>query len=724
MAMIKPIALSKNAFDATQDQIFYFTSTGGNQVVKNKITIRLQSDNSIVYTNTVISYKFNQTIPANTLTNGVYYNYYFNTYDINDNVSDNSNVIPFYCYTTPSVSFTNLSNNGVVNASRFQTIIQYSQNESELLDFLIVNFYTSSNQLISTSKNLYSTATPPLTINYILEGLENNTSYYVQAVATTVNGTVVYSSLIKFRVVYEQPVLYSQLELENKCNDGYMQIDSNIILIDGVCNRSPVPYSYKNTKVFPVGYDEDNYIKWETSYSTSDDVISLWTEDSYNYSYLDISLSSSYVSWNQGFSVPSDFAVTIYGHPTSICKFLQIYGYNINSRCEANFVREIPYGETTVKDYFELKCYIDGVLKVYQRSNYVDIMNVDDYIMIFIKKNGNTYTLTLTIITSGNTNTITWNTASNVKYNGLTDFSWGNETYLQGTQPTLLAYNIDSIFPLTNVYLYGGIYDDIDITSNMSYIPTTSIPVWNYKTILNCTFNATINAGNVDIMLDQLTKIKIKRKKVSETSWITIYEKDIVTVQDLAIDIQDSFIPSNSSFQYAIVPILTGNIEGDYITKTIANILRGTFLSNDTTIFKLYNSVLLGTGVQNISVGTLQPIGKSYPIVIQNGTINYYSNTITATLCGYNFENTRTIDRQDVTTQVNDILSFLTNGNAFCITDWNGNIWIAKCNGAPSITYNTSYGNGVAYLTFSFVEQGKYNNQSDMYNNGLIEIES
>ena len=140
MAMIKPIALSKNAFDATQDQIFYFTSTGGNQVVKNKITIRLQSDNSIVYTNTVISYKFNQTIPANTLTNGVYYNYYFNTYDINDNVSDNRNVIPFYCYTTPSVSFTNLSNNGVVNASRFQTIIQYSQTESELLDFLIVNF--------------------------------------------------------------------------------------------------------------------------------------------------------------------------------------------------------------------------------------------------------------------------------------------------------------------------------------------------------------------------------------------------------------------------------------------------------------------------------------------------------------------------------------------------------------------------------------------------------
>ena len=49
MAMITPIPSTKVAFDATQDSVFYFTSNGGNQVVKNKITIRNNSTNEVVY---------------------------------------------------------------------------------------------------------------------------------------------------------------------------------------------------------------------------------------------------------------------------------------------------------------------------------------------------------------------------------------------------------------------------------------------------------------------------------------------------------------------------------------------------------------------------------------------------------------------------------------------------------------------------------------------------
>lgn len=53
MAMLTPISTTKVAFDATQESVFYFTSNGGNQVVKNKITIRSNSTNEVVYTNTV-----------------------------------------------------------------------------------------------------------------------------------------------------------------------------------------------------------------------------------------------------------------------------------------------------------------------------------------------------------------------------------------------------------------------------------------------------------------------------------------------------------------------------------------------------------------------------------------------------------------------------------------------------------------------------------------------
>ena len=63
MALVKPIAQSISAFDATQDKTFSFTSSGGSQVVANRLTIRLQSDNSVVYQNKVTSYRFEQTVP-------------------------------------------------------------------------------------------------------------------------------------------------------------------------------------------------------------------------------------------------------------------------------------------------------------------------------------------------------------------------------------------------------------------------------------------------------------------------------------------------------------------------------------------------------------------------------------------------------------------------------------------------------------------------------------
>ena len=40
MGMVRPTALTVNAFDATSVHTFYFTSSGGNQITSNKIVIR------------------------------------------------------------------------------------------------------------------------------------------------------------------------------------------------------------------------------------------------------------------------------------------------------------------------------------------------------------------------------------------------------------------------------------------------------------------------------------------------------------------------------------------------------------------------------------------------------------------------------------------------------------------------------------------------------------
>ena len=52
------------------------------------------------------------------------------------------------------------------------------------------------------------------------------------------------------------------LDLENKCDDGYVQITSNIIAIDGISNPTPPNYTDTNTTVTVFG-NMGEYIYWE-----------------------------------------------------------------------------------------------------------------------------------------------------------------------------------------------------------------------------------------------------------------------------------------------------------------------------------------------------------------------------------------------------------------------------------------------------------------------------
>ena len=75
MALPRPVLNTQVAFDATQAHTFTFTVYGsGAQVTANKLTIRKQSDNSIVYQQQQTTFKFEHTLPAGSLTNGNYYN--------------------------------------------------------------------------------------------------------------------------------------------------------------------------------------------------------------------------------------------------------------------------------------------------------------------------------------------------------------------------------------------------------------------------------------------------------------------------------------------------------------------------------------------------------------------------------------------------------------------------------------------------------------------------
>lgn len=286
MALVTPTLLPMAAFDATQQATFTFTVQGSSaQVVANQLTIREQDTNDIVYQEKQETFTYTHVVNADELTNGTYYNATISTFDANDNQSQESVPIQFWCYTTPTLQFTNIPSSGIITNSSFNFQFTYTQIENEPINSYVVNLFNSSQVQIATSGVQYATTgTPPYSGSYIFTGFENNTVYYVQVTATTTEGTIVSTSLQQFTVQYTRPDLFTLVQLANNCDEGYVTITSNIILIEGSSN--PDPPTYINNQEVDLT-DEGSWVQWNEGFSITGDMMArVWFRNPNEYSTL------------------------------------------------------------------------------------------------------------------------------------------------------------------------------------------------------------------------------------------------------------------------------------------------------------------------------------------------------------------------------------------------------------------------------------------------------
>lgn len=382
MAVVQPIAQSVPAFDAKNDNVFKFVSNGGNQVIANRLVIRNNDTNEEVYNQKIESYRFEHTVPASTLTNGVYYNFYFRTYDILDNESPMSNVIPFMCYDTPTIKITNIPENGIIESSVFTLNISYNQGQGELIDFAKVLLYDQLGNEIFESENIYSTFAPPLTLEYTLNGLEDNTTYGVSVKVITVNKTVINSEIENFTTRYFTPSLSTLLELENNCEDGYIQIKNNFYIVDSESNPPNIGTNPKYLKDGKLYLDDDG----------------------------------TYITWNQGFTIEDNFTARIHMESVEI-KDVVIFGIG-NEKIIVNFTEDYPYMSDSKKYCAELKCY-DGLNEYYYiYSNFVDKL---DKIFLWVRRINNIFEI---IIEDLNKTIINWNESTGINWEESTGVYW------------------------------------------------------------------------------------------------------------------------------------------------------------------------------------------------------------------------------------------------------------------------------------------------------------
>lgn len=284
MALTTPTLMQQNAFDATQARVFTFNVYSGSQITGSKLTIKNNATLETVYDGTVTSYAFEHTVPANTLTNGVYYQASIQTMDAQGNFSPASNIIQFYCYSTPTLVFNNIPTANIIPSASFAFEVKYNQAESEALDSYVFNLYTTAGTLISTSGRLYNTTTTvPTVFAYTFSGFNNGEDYVVEVNAVTVEGTQITTGKQTVFVQYSQPGMFSSLYLTNNCKSGNITVQANVIGINGEVNPSPPKYITRNEQVYL-------------------DLTNTHTSD-----------TPPYVQWTEGYEIPDNYVIRIWG---------------------------------------------------------------------------------------------------------------------------------------------------------------------------------------------------------------------------------------------------------------------------------------------------------------------------------------------------------------------------------------------------------------------------
>ena len=224
--MARPVILRVNPFDANKDYEITL-SWKGNRAHSNRIIIYDNKTNVVVFDDTISSYALKHTIPAHTLTNGERYIIQAQTFDTENNPSDLSDKVLFFCFQTPDFYFKDLPENNLITNSTFTANIYYYSADWEEISKYVFYLYDASKKKLLESKEL----TDDFNINYTYRGLDNNTVYYIRCVGVTVDGMELDTGYIEITVRFEDPNQYARLYATPLPKQGCIQVATNLIII-------------------------------------------------------------------------------------------------------------------------------------------------------------------------------------------------------------------------------------------------------------------------------------------------------------------------------------------------------------------------------------------------------------------------------------------------------------------------------------------------------------
>lgn len=485
--LTQPIINPISAFDSKKAHIISFIVIGGAQVIGNRLVIRDNQTGKEIYNKIQSTMKLEHLIPANTLINGGYYNAVVYTIDSANNESMASTAVPFYCYSQPNLTIDNIPATETIENGTYRFIGSYLQKENELLNSYQYTLYDSNKNILSQSALIYYDTDSSLSYTFV--GMSNDTAYYIELSGETVNGTKITSGLKYFTVRYLQPASFAICDLVNNCENGYIQISSNIVAIDGKSN--PDPPIYIDDKEVDLR-DPDSWVEWNSGFRIQDDfTMRVWGRDFTPYENI-ITLSNDLSSSNNPNKIEMKWMIgdTIKKLPT----YKDVSGYNVNLEDS----KRAPIKNLSIKG--ETRQKTDSGRVINEGEGYVtlnpasgkNLLNVPEVLEISIFKEievnleaNNTYTFKFDNAIAGSDNNI-----SRIAFRNTTDVVVKNLN-----TSTVKNFEIQPTQDITNIRIYASadysssvgktktfqklmIYEGTDDASYepFGYIPSSDFP--------------------------------------------------------------------------------------------------------------------------------------------------------------------------------------------------------------------------------------------------------
>jgi len=276
----------------------------------------------------------------------------------------------------------------------------------------------------------------------------------------------------------------------------------------------------------------------------------------------------------------------------------------------------------------------------------------------------------------------------------------------------------NAISEIVRLKVKNAIYDEINIRERVDLLFNTDKTEWQYDNVLLAKFQDNLNAGNVDFVGLSVANLLIKRRKAEEFEWQDLH-KFTFDVDAIDYEFYDRYVEANQKYEYAVVPITSGDVEGNFIIADIIPEFEGAFLLDKNNIFKLLYNMEYGVTERVQLNEVFNPIDSKYPIVVSNGDIDYEKGSITALVLS-TIEINNNINRHQEKLHRKQLTDFLVNKRPKVLKDGNGNIWLISCVGRPTIDYLNNLGQSLANISFEWVEIADSNDIDSLVANGLV----